>query len=348
MSFRIVRAISLRCYCLRSSDETRVVACLLQRFSGVSSEPLVRAAVAVHCADNSNPKQNMAMKKRPWIAVLLVWGLLGGTLHAASKDLAAEFRQPPDAARMWTWWFWLSDNVDKASITADLEAMKAQGIGGVTVYSLIGPSGGERGPNYLSPEWRELWRHTLKEADRLGLGVSTMLCSGWNCGGPWITPDQACKRHVSSQLVLTGPRHFRGALPKPPNDPRFYRDVAVQGFPLVSGEPEPELTASSSHPQYPVANAADGDVNTFWVSNGEKPNEGPSKDRPEWLQIDLGNERVLKNVRIVPRPGYGPRALNSKSRPTAKPSPLSSRSRWIATNRPISTCRPLRSATCGC
>ena len=269
---------------------------------------LIWAAVAVHFADNSNPKQNMAMKKRLWIAVLLVWGLLGGILHAASKDLAAEFRQPPDAARMWTWWFWLSDNVDKASITADLEAMKAQGIGGVTVYSLIGPSGGERGPNYLSPEWRELWRHTLKEADRLGLGVSTMLCSGWNCGGPWITPDQACKRHVNSQLVLTGPKHFHGALPKPPCDPRFYRDVAIQALPIVSGEPEPELTASSSHPRYPVANAADGDANTFWVSNGEKPNEGPSKDRPEWLQIDLGNERVLKSVHIVPRPGYGPRS----------------------------------------
>ncbi|HWS97813.1 MAG TPA: glycosyl hydrolase [Candidatus Methylomirabilis sp.] len=46
---------------------------------------------------------------------------------------------PPDTARMWTWWFWLADRVDKESITADLEELKAKGIGGVTVYSLSGP-----------------------------------------------------------------------------------------------------------------------------------------------------------------------------------------------------------------
>ena len=101
--------------------------------------------VPLHFTNKSNTKPNMAMKNRIGITMWLALGLLCGTLHAASKDLAAEFRQPPDSARMWTWWFWLSDNVDKASITADLEAMKAQGIGGVTVYSLIGPSGGEFG-----------------------------------------------------------------------------------------------------------------------------------------------------------------------------------------------------------
>ena len=96
---------------------------------------------------------------------------------------------------MWTWWFWLGDKVDEASITKDLEELKAQGIAGVTVYSLSGPGVPGKGPNYMSPEWRELWKHTLKEADRLNLGVSTMLCSGWNAGGPWIKPEQACKRH---------------------------------------------------------------------------------------------------------------------------------------------------------
>jgi hypothetical protein len=226
---------------------------------------------------------------------------------AADDKLASSFQNPPNAARMWTWWFWLGDHVDKASITADLEALKSQGIGGVTVYSLSGPGVAERGPDYLGPEWRELWKHTLKEADRLGLGVSATLCSGWNCGGPWTTPEQACKRHVSAQLVLSGPKHFHGVLPKPPHDPRFYRDVAVQAFPIITGEPEPELTASSSHSRYPLANAMDDDTNTFWVSNGERLNEGPRKDKPEWLQIDLGDKHVIKSVTIIPRPGYGPR-----------------------------------------
>ena len=156
---------------------------------------------------------------------------------AGGDGLQHEFANPPDTARMWTWWFWLGDKVDKASLTADLEALKAQGMGGVTVYSLSGPGVETKGPDYMSPEWRELFKHTVKEADRLNLGVSAMLCSGWNAGGPWIQPAQACKRHVSAELVLTGPQHFTGKLPLPKADPRFYQDLAVQAFPITAAAP---------------------------------------------------------------------------------------------------------------
>jgi hypothetical protein len=153
----------------------------------------------------------------------------------ANANLEQSFLSPPDSARMWTWWFWLSDRVDTKSVTADLEAMKALGIGRATVYSLSGPGVDTRlrGPDYMSPAWRELFQHTVREAKRLGLGVSTMLCSGWNAGGPWITPEQACKQHTHSELTLDGPQHFRGELPHPPSDPRFYRDIAVQAFRIL-------------------------------------------------------------------------------------------------------------------
>jgi hypothetical protein len=141
------------------------------------------------------------------------------------------FVSPPDSARMWTWWFWLSDRVDATSITADLEAMKAQGIGGVTVYSLSNPGDkGPHGPEYMTAAWCELFQHTVREAKLLSLGVSTILCSGWNAGGPWISPEQACKRYTHSELTLAGPQRFRGKLPHPAFDPRFYRDIAVQAF----------------------------------------------------------------------------------------------------------------------
>jgi hypothetical protein len=211
---------------------------------------------------------------------------------------------------MWTWWFWLGDKVDKTSITADLEAFKAQGIGGVTVYSISGPGVPGKGPNYMSTEWRDLWKHTLKEADRLGLGVSTLLGSGWNAGGPWIQPEQACKKHMSSELVLTGPQHFKGKLPMPGADKRFYRDVAVQAFPVApvpADKPVMKLSASSSHNNYPVGQAGDGNGASFWVSNGENPNEGPSKAKPEWLMIDLGEKRVVRKVAFQQRPGFGPK-----------------------------------------
>ena len=163
----------------------------------------------------------------------------------STKHLEQGFVTPPDSVRMWTWWFWLSDRVDKKSITADLEALKAQGIGGVTVYSLSGPGVDTklRGPDYMSPAWCELFEHMVREAQRLNLSVSTMLCSGWDAGGPWITPEQACKQHTHSELVVTGPQHFHGELPRPAADSRFYSDIATLAFRIT---PHPPSTPPDS------------------------------------------------------------------------------------------------------
>jgi hypothetical protein len=107
-------------------------------------------------------KGNIRVKNVVFAAVMGV--LLNGSVSAA--ELRKEFASPPDSARMWTWWFWLGDKVDRASITADLEAMKAQGIGGVTVYSISGPGVGGKGPDYMSPEWRALFKHAVAIATR--------------------------------------------------------------------------------------------------------------------------------------------------------------------------------------
>jgi len=206
--------------------------------------------------------------------LLVVFWLTLGLLSARADSLAEGFLKPPDAARMWTWWFWLGDQVDKESITADLEALQAQGLGGVTVYSLSGPGVEGRGPAYLSPAWRELFKHTLKEAGRLGLGVSTMLCSGWNAGGPWIKPEQACKRHVYSQLVLVGPQHFKSLLPQPPSDPRYYRDVAVQAFRLAAPPGKPDGPLSKPWACKTLDDAVEGNAAT------QEINEAPRRPWP--------------------------------------------------------------------
>ncbi|MBJ7395660.1 MAG: hypothetical protein JHC76_06385 [Akkermansiaceae bacterium] len=177
------------------------------------------------------------MKKLAILTALM--GFCWSSMGLVAGDLKKEFATPPDSARMWTWWFWLGDKVDRESITADLEAMKEQGIGGVTVYSISGPGVGGKGPDYMSPEWRALFKHAVAEADRLGLGVSAILCSGWNAGGPWITPERSCKKQVSSEVVVTGPMRFKEKLTQP-GDPKFYRDIAIQAFPNVSSKSSPE------------------------------------------------------------------------------------------------------------
>ena len=129
--------------------------------------------------------------------LVLLLALLSGMPASALRrrgPVGQGVSSPPNSARPWVWWFWLNNNVSRESITRDLEELRAKGIGGVTVYSIGAPAGSvPSGPNFLSPEWRRLFAYTVREADRLGLPMSLMLCSGWNAAGPWVTADQACE-----------------------------------------------------------------------------------------------------------------------------------------------------------
>lgn len=177
------------------------------------------------------------MKSRQIIVVFLALGLLSGVFRAAADELSQGFQNPPGSARPWVWWFWLNNNVTKQSISADLKELKAKGIGGVTVFSIAALRGSiPAGPSFMSPQWRELFRHAVQEADRLGLGVSLTGCNGWNAGGPWMTADNACKKFVQSSVSVKGPRKFSEKLPQPPMLERYW-DVNVQAYPAHSPNP---------------------------------------------------------------------------------------------------------------
>jgi hypothetical protein len=129
--------------------------------------------------------------------------------------LEGSFQAPPQAFKAWVYWWWLDSAVTKTGITADLEAMKKQGVGGVLLFDAgIGGPNAPKGPPFMSPEWRENFRHAVAEAARLDLELSVNLCSGWNAGGPWVTRDDAIKRFVWQETVIEGPKDFDGDLPR--------------------------------------------------------------------------------------------------------------------------------------
>jgi len=106
--------------------------------------------------------------------------LLGGALSTAAilpaqapaRDLLRGFLEPPHAAKPWVFWFWLNGHLSKEGITGDLEALKKAGIGGVLIMSIA--AGVEPGPvRFLTAEWRDIFRHMVAEADRLGIEVDT-------------------------------------------------------------------------------------------------------------------------------------------------------------------------------
>ena len=41
------------------------------------------------------------------------------------------FSNPPRENRPWCYWYWVNGNVDHATVTSDLEAMKRVGFGGL-------------------------------------------------------------------------------------------------------------------------------------------------------------------------------------------------------------------------
>ena len=149
----------------------------------------------------------------------------------AANDLAEKFAHPPGSARPWVYWFWLNGNITREGITADLEAMKRVGIGGVLIMEV--DQGVPVGPvAFMGPQWRRLFQHVVAEARRLGLEVNLNNDAGWNgSGGPWIKPEQSMQKVVWGETNVAGPRQFAGTLPQPQTVAGFYRDITVLAFP---------------------------------------------------------------------------------------------------------------------
>jgi hypothetical protein len=157
--------------------------------------------------------------------------LTANAFSAEQDELATAFANPPDSARPWVYWFWLNGNITKEGITADLEAMKRVGIGGVLIMEV--DQGIPLGPvAFMSDPWRELFKHVVTEAQRLGLEVNMNNDAGWNgSGGPWIKPEQSMQKVVCCEVEVEGPKHFEDTLKQPETISGFYRDIAVLAFP---------------------------------------------------------------------------------------------------------------------
>ena len=178
--------------------------------------------------------------------------------------LAPGFQAPPPSARPWVYWFWNNGNVTSNGITADLEAMRRAGIGGVLIMDVVERFAPPRGTaEFMNPEWQSLFEFSVQEAGRLGLEINMANGPGW-CGssGPWITPELSMQMLVSTNLTVTGPQTFSAVLPPPFTGGKqrhdgfdssvkyddYYRDIAVLAYPATDDGAPPhravqELTA---------------------------------------------------------------------------------------------------------
>ncbi|GAB3904242.1 glycosyl hydrolase [Mucilaginibacter boryungensis] len=191
------------------------------------------------------------------------------------NDLRKNFLTPPDDTKSSCYWWWFNGLVDKEGITRDLEEYRTKGMGEVLLVNSAGGLGGvpyPQGFKLFSEEWKELYRHAMKEAKRLSIGVGVNLCSGWCMGGPWIKPENSGRWYLQSEMTVNGPQKFSGKLPLPGNragydnvfnPPGFkeyidlplekldYRDTAIVAIPdnvrKINGERAAVLAAKTNH-----------------------------------------------------------------------------------------------------
>ena len=168
--------------------------------------------------------------------------------NKTADPLKEGFLNPPDSARPGVYWYFMDGNLDREAMTKDLESMKKAGIGYVLFLEVnVGVPRGK--VDFLSEEWQELYKHAVREAERLGIRIILGSGPGWaGSGGPWVTPAQSMMHLVASDTLLTGPASFNGILPlAKPKKPFFgegsltqnlkeqrdtwYEDVAVLAFP---------------------------------------------------------------------------------------------------------------------
>jgi len=141
------------------------------------------------------------------------------TVDLKGKDIGLSFRNPPDTARPWVYWFWMNGNISREGITKDLESMKRVGIGGVLWMEVSGPWWAPQGPIEAgTKQWHEAMQWAIAEADRLGMAFGLSVDFGYGSGGPHITPDLSMQKLVWSETAVTGGTKVIVLLSKPKVD----------------------------------------------------------------------------------------------------------------------------------
>jgi alpha-L-rhamnosidase/F5/8 type C domain len=258
------------------------------------------------------------------VLIILLPGLAGPTLGQGSGDeLERGFIKPPDSAKPRVWWHWMNGNVTKEGITADLEWMKRVGIAGMQMFdgNLGTPQFVDKRLVWMTPEWKDAFRHAAAEADRLGLEMSMAASGGWSeTAGPWVKPEAAMKKVVWSETRVEGPRKFSGSLPRPPSvngkfqnrgmppelnfpppadlpgakpmppappphpDPTFYADIKVIAYRVPDGE----VRMADLHPKV-TSSAANFDSAALMDGDVSKTVTLPlaSGEKRAWIQFEF-------------------------------------------------------------
>lgn len=201
--------------------------------------------------------------------------------------------QQNENAKPWVFWYWVKGAVSKAGITADLEAMKSNGIAGAYLMTIQGP---DKTPVYsppaiqLTPEWWTMVEFAMSEAKRLNLKLGMHVSDGFAlAGGPWITPELSMQKVVWSKITISNSNH-KIDLPQPEATQSYYKDIAVYAYPSPIGE---GISTRTVIPKITTSNGADA---SGLVQPSNKKNF--SSNEPCYIQYEFEKPFTCRTVTI--------------------------------------------------
>lgn len=170
------------------------------------------------------------MRRNGLLVVLLTIVLSPVVAEDNTSSLVYGFLHPQDSARTKVWWFFGETETTREGITADLEAFKQQGVGGVVYYDQV-HGNGEGADELFSPKWWQDLIFAAQEAKRLGLVFDINIGNGYVAGGKWITPDHAMQRLEVTERLVEGGTTVKVKLPLTRRANYWHNDVAVIAIP---------------------------------------------------------------------------------------------------------------------
>ena len=242
---------------------------------------------------------DVTVKKINIIALFLLLLIPGGCVSVAQKvSLEEQFSNPqPGETDPWTFWYWMYGAVSKEGITADLEAMRDIGLGGAYLMPIRSNAENKTfaySPAYdqLTPEWWELVRFSMEEADRLGLKMGMHICDGFAlAGGPWITPETSMQKVVWSETVVDGGELKNLLLSQPESYAGFYQDIALFAVPFEDYRTTDDLR--------PMVTSSTGDKTPGYLAD-KMGSETFRSSEPCWIQYAFDEPFLSRSIHIVP------------------------------------------------
>lgn len=126
-------------------------------------------------------------------------------------DLAKGFRNVPNASRMRMYWRVFGPAWTEPEIDRQLDAMKAVGIGGTTVYFMYPVALDDdkvKNLRFGSPEFLASFGYAARAAKKRGLRFGVNGSTGWPFGGPTVAPDDSAQQirefSVGNHSLLAG------------------------------------------------------------------------------------------------------------------------------------------------